>query len=585
MVNRNSDAVQESLKKILEISQKINSLVNLHEILNDIMKFSRELLNAEGSSLLLLDKATNELFFEVTMGAGADKLKQVRVPVGKGIAGYVAQTGEALIINDAQNDPRFFKKADEVTGVVTKNIIAVPLKKGSEIIGVLEVVNAQNREGFNELDLMLITHFAEQATTAIVNAFLYREIRNKAKELECMYRISNATNFSLKRDRLFKDIVQIVSESIGAERISIMFESAGELYIEMALGIPERVFKKVRVSVDSDRICARVFRNAETLWTNDVNLDPRFGRNKKFRYRYPSFVSAPIISKGKVIGVLNISERKNPFTGDDVSFINAIANQIGHAYESVILYEQELEQERLKQEMEVMKKLQNSILPHEFGDVDVDVYATMKPARMVGGDFYDFRQFSKNKFAVLVGDVSGKGLPASLFMTISRTTIRAYLNPKKPPSNILKSANNVLVEDSRYGMFITAFFAFCDLSKNQISYSNAGHGYQFLYKASKGSFEELKTRGKPLGVKKGVDYSTKTSKFSKGDILVLFTDGVVEAINEDKEEYGEERLREVVRENSHRSARDIVEAVMEDVKKFTGTADQSDDITVVVVKF
>ncbi|PMQ00940.1 MAG: phosphohydrolase [Dictyoglomus sp. NZ13-RE01] len=165
------------LKILQEISNKLNSTLQLHQLLSLIMQLSKETLNAEASSLMLLDKDSNSLIFEVALGEKGDIIKQYKIPLGEGIAGWVALTGEPIIVNDVRKDPRFAHRYDSLTSFQTRSILCVPLKTKEEIIGVIEVLNKIGMEGFDEEDLNLLYSIANQAAIAIENAKLYKDLK------------------------------------------------------------------------------------------------------------------------------------------------------------------------------------------------------------------------------------------------------------------------------------------------------------------------------------------------------------------------------------------------------------------------
>lgn len=577
----------KDLQAVLDINQKINSIQDVKSILRDISHYAGDLIEADGASILLMDPKTGDLHFEVAFGESAETLHDVIVPRGKGIAGYVAETMEPLIVNDTSKDSRFYNGVDQQTNIETKAIIAMPMIHQNRLIGVIEVINP-HRGGFGNDDVLLLRQFAELAATAITNALLYKKIKDKYNELEYLFQISNLTNQEFDRKELFSKIVKLLSDAFCSRRVSVMLvdETSGNLYIESAIGIPGDVWDQVSHSLQLDKISSRAITTGKPLFANHLEREG-FGKNKKLRYHDQSFICVPIKVKNIPVGVINLSEPKKGFaySQEIIKTLETIANQIGHTYESIQNYEDRVESEKIRKEVEIMKSLQNALLLKDFNDIkNLSIYARMKPAEVVGGDFYDVYHLSPTKVGFVIGDVSGKGLPASLYMAVSRSVIKAYAYQMPDPKKLFENANTILVDDSRVGMFVTLFYGLVDLESNTLTYSNAGHNLQYLYRPSSGEFLSLATRGIPLGISREENYQTISLPIHSGDIIFTFTDGIVDAVNDHGEDFGISRLKDTVKNYSSTSAVTLVNAIMREVDNWAGNTDQWDDMTVVAVK-
>ena len=576
------------LQAILEINRKINSITDLRSVLLDISNAAAQLIDAEGASILLVDRETGNLHFEVAFSENAEALYDVVVPKGKGIAGSVAEDGEAIIVNDTQNDTRFYRGVDNETQLTTHSLVAVPLKRNEEIIGVMEVVNSNKEGGFNNDDCLVLNEFAVQAGIAISNAILYKEIQEKADELEYLYEISNLTNQTFERKELFQKIVTLLTTAFDSKRVSIMLinEQTGRLYVESAVGIEDKLMGKIEVELNTDRISSMAVSMGKIIFSNDIERSG-LGRNKKLRYENPAFISVPIKTKNIPIGVINISEpqRGIRYTGSMIKTLQTIANQVGNAYESNKNYIERIEHEKLTKELDIMRMLQNSLLMSNFKAYkNISIYARMKSAEMVGGDFYDFYELPPNKLGFVIGDVSGKGLPASLFMAISRSVIKAYSYYSQEPHELLEYANNMLVEDSHVGMFATLFYGIIDMDTNELTYSNAGHNQQYIYRPGENQFILLGTRGIPLGITMSERYETKKLQLKTGDVVFAFTDGVTEAVNDAGQEFEFERLKTVVKHYASTNSATLVNSIIRSVDEWANGVAQWDDMTVVSIR-
>lgn len=251
--------------------------------------------------------------------------------------------------------------------------------------------------------------------------------------------------------------------------------------------------------------------------------------------------------------------------------------------------ETQRQKEIIEGELTVAREIQMSIIPKIFpafpGRPEFDIFAVLEPAREVGGDLYDYFLLDEDHLCFTIGDVSGKGVPASLFMAVTKTLIKSKADISLTPDEILYAVNNELCDDNDSGMFVTEFLGILTISTGEIVYSNGGHNLPYVLR-SKGTPEVLpRMAGMALGVMEDVPYNRARVNLNPGDSLVMYTDGVTEAMNESGELFGEERLEKCLTGLTGRTAREEVEAVLQSTRDFVQNANQSDDITMVVLQY
>jgi len=307
-----------------------------------------------------------------------------------------------------------------------------------------------------------------------------------------------------------------------------------------------------------------------------------------------AFISSRVahpISK-LVLGTRHIAkgelDYKMPVSGDD-----EIA-ELGRSFNSMArdlkVHIEELnrttaEKERLLKELEIAKGIQQSFLPTSAPVMDrIDISAVTTPARVVGGDFYDFIPFGKDRWGLVVADVSGKGMPAALFMALSRTLVHASAAGVASPAAAIERANKLIIEDNRANMFVTLFYAIVDSSKMSLDYVNAGHNPPIIVGERPGDVVLLKAQGVPLGLSSELKLEMNTVRIKSGNVVTLYTDGVTEAINDDGDRFETERLAEVVNKNRLSSAGGIIISIQDEIRRFVGKQPQFDDITLMVLK-
>ena len=239
----------------------------------------------------------------------------------------------------------------------------------------------------------------------------------------------------------------------------------------------------------------------------------------------------------------------------------------------------------LQNELDVASKIQQGILPTSFPEGEgFEVYGNMAPARNVGGDFFDVVLLENDRLGLAVADVSDKGVPAALFMMSSRTLLKGAAIGRGAPGEVLSEVNDLLTEDNEAFMFVTVVYAVYDPDSGVVTYANGGHNNPLLVHAD-GTSEELPmTGGIALGVMPGLEYKESEVTLAQGDSLILYTDGVSEAMNSEGEEFGVDRLREIFTKNPPTSARGTNEAILQAVHDFAGDTPQSDDVTCLVLQ-
>ncbi len=244
-------------------------------------------------------------------------------------------------------------------------------------------------------------------------------------------------------------------------------------------------------------------------------------------------------------------------------------------------YSRELEWK--KKELQIARNIQKSFLPKVIPQLkNFDLFALNIPAMEVGGDFYDFIPIGEDKMGLVIADVSGKSVPAALFMAFSRTILQAKAT--KNPESTINDVNNFITREAEDGMFVTLFYAVLDLPEKTLSYVNAGHNPPMIFNGKNEDIKELKTRGMALGVLEEAEFQEKEIKLERNDLILFYTDGVTEAINEREEQFGEKRLLELLKENTSLSTQKLTDKIIREVNEFSRGQTQFDDITLMVLK-
>ena len=297
---------------------------------------------------------------------------------------------------------------------------------------------------------------------------------------------------------------------------------------------------------------------------------------------------APIIGieSPEPVGGIYISRSQDPDTvADLLPVAKSLAAQISSTLHSAQVYAQTLAHETVARELAMAGQIQASFLPSELPDVaGWQLAATLKPARETSGDFYDFIPLPNGRLGIVIADVADKGMGAALYMALSQTLFRTYATEYHTrPELVLSIANRRILSDARAGLFVTAFYGILDPATGRLTYCNAGHNPPYLLSAqNRDTVQTLSRTGMVLGVVKDTIWKKETIRLAPGDVLVLYTDGVTDAEDEQGSFFGLERLLEIAQANQGRSAQDIQDALLAGVHQFMGDTPQFDDITLVI---
>jgi len=409
------------------------------------------------------------------------------------------------------------------------------------------------------------------------------------RELNAMLTVSQIMATDVGLDDLLELIVNELVEAIDAERgtLYLIDEEKGELFSRVLLE-DTGALREIRLQV-GEGIAGHVATTGEVLNVRHAYDDPRFMRvfDQLTGYRCRTILTAPMRNpQREIIGVVQLLNKKGgPFTERDERLLTAMATQAAISIENARLYAQEMQQRLINQELETARAIQKSFLPQTVPQhAGWDIGAFWRPMREVAGDFYDFYTLPDGRLAVVIADVSGKGVPAALFMALSVTVLRFAMSLNFAPSELMNHANQAIIANQQSRMFTTAFVGYLDLDSGVLQFASAGHNPPLLYRAATGQCEHLEASGVAVGVFKEAAYAEETVTLAEGDVLVLYTDGTTEMINAEEEEFGEERLEEFVVQQASRPAEELAALIAKATATFAQAQGAFDDETLVVVK-
>lgn len=414
------------------------------------------------------------------------------------------------------------------------------------------------------------------------------------RQLRILLNISRSLGQEIKLDRLLTLIVGEVTSAMDAERTSLLLydSQSGELVSKVAEGMSTR---EIRVPLGTG-IAGTTAQTRTIINIPDAYADSRFNPSydKASGFRTRSILSAPIINQdGKLIGVVQVLNKINQpaFTKPDEHFLAAMCVHLGIALERAEMVEVYLQGQILKQSLQLAREIQMGLVPKEFPAFPqipkIDIFASLEPAQDVGGDLYDYFLLDGNRICFIIGDVSDKGVPAALFMAMVRTAFRmAALGSTGPIESVLQKLNAFLCESNHSQMFVTVFAGVLDLRTGSIEYADGGHEPPYLVRRGGSATMIEKIGGLALGFVPDYQFRCGKIQLEPGDSLVLYTDGITEAMNAGHELFGAPRIQGTLdRVASGITAQALTKTLLGGVAAFTAGAPQSDDITLVVIRY
>jgi len=585
MDNLNNHALID-ISVIFRITDEITPRKGLEELYTSIVEIAKDILGAEAASLLLYQQNENLLYFKSTTDDGMKSMLGISIPENSGFAWNVFNSKQSIIVNDVKSDERFYKGVDLDTGFITRNILCTPMMARDEFVGVLEIVNKNGDEHFSPLDMRLIEVLATISASSITNRLLYEDLKKRVEELNALYELSRSVALVDNEQDFFRNVVTTLAESLHVERSSLILfvPERGRLEVVAVYGssIPTGAV------VSDDSIAAHVFKTGKMVNVSNIKTDLPDYCLKNTGYKSNAFVSVPIYYNNRIAGVLNLTDKKSRRLFDDfeLNVLSALISHMTGVYKTFTDRRQDERRKKLKQELDIAADIQRKNLvkiPSSFNGIKVSLL--YEPAKHVGGDFFDFYEIDDYNCGIIIADVSGKGIPAALFTGTVKNILKFGSKNNHRPAGLFQSSNTAIYNEAESGMFVTVFYALIDTISNLITYSSAGHNDQMLIRRGTHTVETLQVQGKPFGIITPANYTENTIIYEKGDILFLFTDGLVESLGGETLdiETGFSNLSEIILSNIDETPEKILNILRNKIREIYPDSDLLDDLTILIV--
>ena len=580
-----------------EVAGLISADASVDDVLETILSELDRNLPVDISAIWLLED--NELYLAACHNCNEDLLERLL---------YEKPDAYENLLTVMESDQPVIRKPGDpiwVTGMAagfdqSYSGLAVPLRVGEQPFGVITLSHRTPGRYGHEAQAMTTT-FASYAAVAIENARLYDTAQEQAYASAALLQVAQAVVSLSDLDEILGTIIRIMPILVGIERAALyQWNADKEAFLpSQEYGLSEedeaefwqRAFPPgefafldaCRDEIGGLRACqldADGQRGLQAWISLDPTKEVNLGNPNAFLF------AVPIAVKDALYGVMLIEEAAGGlrFRARRLEIITGIAQQAALAIQNDMLQKEMVVRERLETEVQLARQIQQTFIPETLPQLsDWELAARWKTARQVGGDFYDVFDLPDNKLGLFIADVADKGVPAALFMALTRTLVRAAVIETASPAEALKRVNDLLIPDTKQGMFVTAVYAVLDMDKHELTYVNAGHNPP-LWVRSDGAVEKLTRTGVALGAAEDVNYEQRVIPLEKEDNILLYTDGLTESYNIDGEFFGEERLIRALQTNLCSSAHDLMDVIEKSLLDFVQDMPPADDLTMLVLR-
>jgi sigma-B regulation protein RsbU (phosphoserine phosphatase) len=561
---------------LIRLADALNTTLDLKTLMERTASLVRAVIDYKIFAILLINDRTHDLRMRFQIGHNPET-ERLRIRMGQGVVGQVAQTRQPMLLNDVRNTTNYIDANPEV-----RSELAVPLITKNRVIGVIDI-QAEQINYFKPEHMHLLALTASRIAGAIENARLYTRVARQAQTLQVLNDISREITSILDPSELLERVGQLIRRIIDYQMLSIWLVNEQEQVLENRLAIRFGVRFDPQEKLPLERgLVGAAITEKRVVNIPDVRKDPRYHMvNPETR----SEMAVPLVYKGRAIGVLDIEHtRAHFFNEDHERAVTTLAGQIAISLENAQLYQRVAQQEqRLERDLAMAREVQLRLLPPKKPQHKrAEFAAKFVPARTIGGDLYDFLQYDAYRSAVALGDVSGKAAPAALYAALVSGIMRSVASRKLSPAPMLKTLNDALQERKLDSQYVTMLFALWNDENLTLQIANAGAVQPLFCRGEE--IETIQAEGFPLGMFPSVTWEEFNISTQPGDSVVFFSDGIVDAQNMDGEMFGNDRLVATVRKNHHKTAAKLAESILSDVGKFQGKRDRFDDETVVVLR-
>jgi sigma-B regulation protein RsbU (phosphoserine phosphatase) len=579
----------ELLDFLLEVSALTNETLDLDRLLASVAEIIKDVVPYELFAILLYNEKTRSLRMRYSIGHRDEVAKGLSIGLGEGLTGHAALHRQPVLVDDVRTDQRYLNALDAVRAEV-----AVPMLVRGKLVGVIDL-QATRTGAFSSQDRTLLALIAGRIGTAIDNARLYRRVERQNRMLRVLAHLSQEFSSILDIDELLTKIAVTVRALINFDAFSIFLVDDARRVLRSRFSQRYDDKPSTDTIAFGEGVTGAAMESRKAVRVGDVREEPRY---IAIHPDVRSEVAIPLVLHDRVVGVMDLeSVRLSYFTDDHVRALSLLAPQIATSVENARLYETLSDREkRMDQDLQAAYKLQQVLNPRTVSDViGLEVGIKTRPAREISGDFYDFFEHSDDYTLIAFGDVSGKGAAAALYGALISGLLRILAPRRRSPADLMKSMNEALLERKVDAQYATLSLVLWAAKKKEFTFASAGGLPPLIYR--KGKVIETKLEGVPIGLLENQIYEQVQVSAEKNDLLIFYSDGVedqlgpeaatmskADALSEDMETYGREKLERVVLANRRKKPQEIAELIFTDIDQFRAATTLTDDQTIVALR-
>lgn len=591
------------LFKVAEAAQ--NSL-STDELLQTMARLTPLLIGVKKCAFFLWDE--DLLGFEVNSNYGieGETLEGVLLDQGIPAVQRLLTARQPVYIQNPEDELCLSGLEMPVEG---STLVLLPLVSRGKILGAMlvgyHVENSTNlRRAFDQQTLALLQGIGQQTSVAIENLQLLEARQEEAYVTAVLLQVAQAVVSQSSLEDILETIVHLMPILVGIDSCAIyLWEGHSKAFKTAKVysgaghdgqGLEDTIYQAGQFPLldavrDRDELLASQVDDPSipiSAWPGLTHFLPGDELNEQYGANTSWLLGVPLSVKGEVYGVMLAAEANVPpsFHERRQEIISGIAQQVSLTIQNDRLNKEMVERERLEKEISLARQIQRTFLPSKLPRPSGwDLEVVWQTAREVGGDFYDIFKIGSDKLGLVIADVSDKGMPAALYMTVARTLIRAFVREIPSPARLLERVNRLLVVDSQDGLFVTAVYAVLDIKTGTLTYANAGHNLPILIHSQNNKAEQLPKGGMALGVRSASRLQDHSIEIRPGDQLILYTDGVTECFSPGGEIFGEKHLIQALETSPKTNARAIVNHLGKALAEFQQGAPPGDDLTLVVI--
>ncbi|MFQ6069934.1 MAG: SpoIIE family protein phosphatase [Candidatus Aminicenantales bacterium] len=535
---------------------------------------------------------------KITIGRSEENDIPIHDPFSSGKHAFIIRSGDKYLIQDNNSKNGTFLNGKRVKGKVELHrgdeilIGSTRIVFGQELATKVEVVEepAAEKKVNTMIQLSEILHKTEVDTTLKATSLTpldIERIKAEYRAYSVLSEVSRALIFHKPLDELLEHIMDLICQNLPMDRGVLMLkEGHPSQLIPKVIRVNNKELEKKKFRVSRSIVNMALEKNSSIL-THDAQSDTRFASQESIlKMNIHSAMCVPLWNNREIIGIVYTDRIAllDRFTDNDLKLLTLLSNLAAVKIENAKLFEDAIEKEKMEKELALAAQIQKDFLPRENPVWEhFEIAGANIPCHQVGGDYYDFIDIVPCRQGIVIADVSGKGVSASLLMASLRAALYSEVSPDYTLENMVVKLNEFVHRSSDPSRFITFFY--CDLNRENglMRYVNAGHNPPLILDR-KGKVHRLEPCGLCLGMLPGSTYEIKEHALDVGDLMILFTDGITESRNNKDEEFEEKRLLDILKKSSKLSAPEILDRIFEEVSSFTRSAPQSDDQTVVIIK-